>query len=211
MGKTTGKKKTAKKKQTSKKRKFSPAKPDAEKQDVVPYPTAGARVEEFEKKLDQGLARTEPPKRGPGRPRKEDVEAHDAEVAVELLQNVIKTPFELWAISQDVPGLALSDAESQQWAEPMKQLLDYYLPKIPTIAYAWIAWTTTTFWIFRPRMILLAEIRKQKQKEAGSVTDQRQSAESKNATGAGTPRPAPPTIDSSQFPTAEQVKPQTLK
>jgi hypothetical protein len=207
MGKTTSKKKTTKKKQTSKTKKSSPVEPNTQKQNVVPYPTAGARVEEFEKKLDQSLAQTEPPKRGPGRPRKEEVEAHSAEAAVELLQNVIKTPFELWAISQDVPGLALSDAESQQWAEPMKQLLDYYLPKIPTIAYAWIAWTTTTFWIFRPRMILLAEIRKQKQKEAGSVTDQRQSAEPKNATGARMPQPA----DSTRFPTAEQVKPQSLK
>jgi hypothetical protein len=153
----------AKKRGRPKKKKSK--KPTAEKPlKVTPYPTAGKKVKDFEDRLDEQLAGGEPKTR-PGDKKEPDHIASDI-INIDL-RNLIKMPFELWAISQDVKELALTDREAAQIAEPVKHLLDYYLPQIPAIAYAWIALTVNGFWIMRTRLLLIAEIKERKKESDG--------------------------------------------
>jgi len=135
-----------------------------EKPVVVLHPTAGAKISDFEETLDKQLAGdTGPPKRPVGRPPKEP-EPEPPELTIEVVAGVVKIPFELWAISQGLKGLALSDDEAKQIAEPARQLLEYYLPKVPVIAYAWVSFSVSTFWVMRTRLLLIQEIKKQREK-----------------------------------------------
>lgn len=168
MAKKKTKKKTKKKVKPAKPVRihFGPRKKDEpEKPKVTPYPQAGAKVQEFEDVLDKQLAGdTAPPKRPVGRPRNEP-EPEQPELTLDVVAGVIKIPFELWAIGQDVKKLALTDEEAKQMAEPARQLLEYYLPKIPVIAYAWISLSVSSFWVMRTRLLLIREIRKQREKQ----------------------------------------------
>jgi len=142
--------------------------PQPTKPEITPYPKAGPKVQEFEDLLDARLAGdTSPaPKRGPGRPPKEkSQEPEQPELTIDVVAGVIKIPFELWAIGQDVKHLALTEDEAKRMAEPAMQLLEYYLPKIPVIAYAWISMSVSTFWVMRTRLLLIQEIKKQRQKQ----------------------------------------------
>lgn len=131
-----------------------PAKPK-----ITPYPEAGAKVQEFEDTLDSQLAGdTRPPKRPVGRPPNPP-EPESPELTIDIVAGVIKIPFELWAISQNIKSLALTDEEAKQIAEPARQLLEYYLPKIPVIAYAWLSVSVSTFWVMRPRLFTIKEMR----------------------------------------------------
>lgn len=140
----------------------APAKPK-----VTPYPQAGPKVQEFEDLLDKQLAGdTQPSKRPVGRPRGEKPqEPEQPELTLDVVAGVIKIPFELWAIGQDVKQLALTKEESLQMAEPARQLLEYYLPKIPVIAYAWLSLSVSAFWVMRVRLLLIQELRKQRRKQ----------------------------------------------
>jgi len=165
MAKKKTKKKAAKKKAA---KKVPDKKPDAftvpgsvTPKIIVPHPTAGPKVTEFEKKLDEQLAR-EAPRRGPGRPPKEPA-PEPPTLDLDVVAGVVKIPFELWAIGQGLEGLALTDDESRKLAEPAKILLEYYLPQIPEIAYAWIGLSVSSFWIMRARLLLIKEIRKQQE------------------------------------------------
>jgi len=134
---------------------------------VVPCPTAGSKVQDFEDKLDAQLAGdTGPPvpKRGPGRPPKEKIPEPDQpdELTIDVVAGVVKIPFELWAISQGIEKLALDDKKALQIAEPAKQLLEFYLPKIPVIAYAWVSVSISAFWVLQERLTLIQSIRKQR-------------------------------------------------
>lgn len=124
---------------------------------ITPYPEAGAKVQEFEDILDSQLA-GEKPKRPVGRPPKPP-EPESPELTIDIVAGVIKIPFELWAISQSIKSLALTDEEAKQIAEPARQLLEYYLPKIPVIAYAWLSLSVSTFWVMRPRLFTIKETR----------------------------------------------------
>jgi len=84
-----------------------------------------------------------------------------------------------------VPGLALTDSEAKQVAEPARELVEYYLPKIPPIAWAWASLGVSSFWIFRTRLLSIAEYKKRIESNdpnAGQVKDQR-------PTGQGSPGP----------------------
>lgn len=134
---------------------------------ITTHPTAGPKITEFEDLLDRQLAGdTGPPKskRGPGRPPKEP-EPEPPELTIDIVAGVVRIPFELWAIGQDVKSLALSDEEAKQMAGPAIQLLEYYLPKIPVIAYAWVSMSVSIFWVMRTRLLLIQEIKKQRQKQ----------------------------------------------
>lgn len=134
---------------------------------ITPYPQAGAKVQKFEDVLDRQLAGDiEPPtpKRGPGRPPKPP-EPEQPELTIDIVAGVIKIPFELWSIGQDVKELALTDDEAKQMAEPAKQLLEHYLPMIPPIAYAWIGLSVSSFWVMRTRLLLIQAIKKQREKQ----------------------------------------------
>lgn len=195
----------AKRKKYKKKRKekvviqVSAPKAQVSAPEVKPYPQAGQKVTEFEDKLDQQLAgEAEQLKRGPGRPRKQaEPEPEPSQFDLQLIANAIKMPFDVWAKGQQVPELKLKDQEAMQLAKPVKDLLDYYLPKVPAIAFAWISLAITSYSVTAPRLEILAKIRKQKQSQ--SIT-----TSSKPAGGEGT-RSSPPATNMG-FPSAEQLK-----
>lgn len=184
------------KKKASKKKPAKPKPPKItpEKQDVTPYPTAGRKVKDFEDAIDEKLAgdtTEDKRKRGPGRPKKEQPETETPAYIDKIIKNLIKSPFELWAIGNELPALALTDEEAAQLAGPVRTLLDYYLPKIPAIGYAWVSLSVTGFWVFRSRLKLIAEIKKQKSAEA----------EGSSQGPAGTPAAGPV-----NFPTMEETE-----
>jgi len=134
---------------------------------ITPHPTAEHKVTEFEKKLDEQLAQ-EAPKRGPGRPPKEPP-PEPPTIDLDVVAGVLKIPFELWAIGQGVEALALTDEESRTLAEPAKILLEYYLPQIPEVAYAWIGLSVSSFWIMRTRLLLVKVIRSERENRKPAV------------------------------------------
>lgn len=158
-------KKKSKKKSVKSVKTKKPADPAPAKPKITPYPQAGVKVQEFEDVLDRQFAGdTTPPKRPVGRPPRPP-EPEQPELTIDIVAGVIKIPFELWAIGQDVKELALTDEESKQMAEPARQLLEHYLPMIPPIAYAWIGLSVSSFWVMRTRLLLIQELRKQREKQ----------------------------------------------
>lgn len=149
-----------------KKTKKAVKKEQPQKPVVVPHPTAGRKVEDFEKQLDQALAGGQgQEKRGRGRPRKEPIpKPETVNVPDVIIQQAVKMPFDLWAVSQDVEQLKLVDSEAKLLAEPAKQLLDYYAPKIPPIAIAWASLGLAAYSIMAVRLKVIAQIKKEKLK-----------------------------------------------
>lgn len=135
---------------------------------ITPHPTAGPIVQEFEDLLDKQLAGdTGPPKpkRGPGRPPKDKTpEPEQPELTIDVVAGVVKIPFELWSISQSVKSLALGEDEAKRIAEPAMQLLEYYLPQIPVIAYAWVSLSVSTFWVMQSRLRTIQELKKHRER-----------------------------------------------
>ena len=137
------------------------------KPEVTPYPTAGPKVQEFEDLIDSHLAGdvTPKPKRPVGRPPgKKPQEPEQPELTIDVVAGVIKIPFQLWSISQSVKTLELTDEEAKRIAEPAKQLLEYYLPKIPVIAYAWINFSVSTFWVMQTRLRTIKELKEHRKR-----------------------------------------------
>lgn len=176
-GSTVAKKKKTKKSTTKKATKKKTTRPpapagdsgvktDPEKIQVANYPEAGKKIDEFENSLDKQLAGadTQPApgeKRGRGRPRKNpEPEPVAADAPIEMIEGFIKMPFVLWASKTGVKKLELTDDEAKQIAEPTKQLLDYYLPRMPDVCFAWASLAVSGFWITKPRLELLAELRR---------------------------------------------------
>lgn len=163
MAKRKKKKKAIKKKAAKKESTDNIPVAETKPPKVTSYPKAGAKVQEFEDLLDKQLAgdkSSSASKRPVGRPPgKKPQEPEQPELTSDIVAGVIKIPFELWAISQSIKTLALTDKEAKQIAEPAQQLLEYYLPKIPVIAYAWISLSVSTFWIMRPRLFTIKETR----------------------------------------------------
>lgn len=157
MAKKKTKKKAIKKKVVKPKK---PAEPASAKPEIRPYPEAGSKVQEFEDRLDAQLAGNGAPttKRPVGRPPKPP-EPEQPELTIDIVAGVVKIPFELWAISQSMKSLALTDEEAKQIAEPARQLLEHYLPQIPVIAYAWLSLSVSTFWVMQPRLSTIKETR----------------------------------------------------
>jgi len=130
--------------------------------EVVPMPTAGRRVTEFEDQLDASLiSAEEKPKRDRRRPRIE-AEQQPPEIDVKVIGQAIQIPFDLWAIKQDIPDLKISVQESVIIAKPLKQILDHYMPNVPAIAWAWISLSAVSYSILKTRLVLIAEIKKAK-------------------------------------------------
>jgi len=158
-----------------------------DKPEITPYPTAGPRIIEFENKLKEKI---EPEKkRGRGRPPRQNAEGLDpgpATIPNEIVKQAIQVPFDLWAISQNLDGLKLTDQEARLLAEPAKALLDYYAPKVPTIIIAWSSLVVAAYSVMRPRLELIKDTRKQK------VTSPSESA---GTDGQGHGGPAPPISD----------------
>jgi len=82
-----------------------------------------------------------------------------------LFVPIVKIPFDVWAERVKVEDLRLSDKEAYGLALPITQLVDYYLPKMPGIAYVWAGLVLSIVSATTPRIMLLRELRKKKAKE----------------------------------------------
>ena len=171
MAKKKTKKKAVKKKAVKKKPAIDirdvKTEPAPHKPKITPYPTAGPKVQEFEDLIDKNLEDdvTPKPKRPVGRPPgKKPQESEQPELTIDVVAGVIKIPFQLWSISQSVKSLELTDEEAKRIAEPAKQLLEYYLPKIPVIAYAWITMSVNTFWVMQVRLRTIKELKEHRKR-----------------------------------------------
>ena len=166
---------------------------------VVPMPTAGRKITEFEDKLDAALfSSDDQPKRGRGRPRKE-AEQQPPEIDVKVIGQAIQIPFDLWSVQQDVPDLKISVQESVMIAKPLKQILDHYMPNVPDITWAWISLSAVSYSIVKSRLVLIAEIKK------ANTSSEQQAGEQEvpNRRGQGRPQ-------SAAFPSLEEItKPAT--
>lgn len=162
--------------------------------EVVPYPTAGRKITEFEDRLDQHLAAADVvKKRGRGRPPKE-AEQPPPEIDVKVIGQAIQIPFDLWAVGQDIPDLKISVQESTMIAKPLKVLLDHYMPNVPEITWAWISLGAVSYSIMKCRLVLIAEIKKERT-SSEQVTGVKDRPE----------RRAHGSAQSSVFPTVDQI------
>lgn len=205
---------TAKKKS---KKKRPVRKPPEQKQpeqkpvvEVTPPPTAGKKVIDFEQKLDEQIAGgpSDPKKRGRGRPPKESQQPEPvpAVVGSNVIKDAVCVPFDMWARSQRLKGLRLTDEEAQTLVDPIRILLDYYLPEVPAIAYAWAALVITAYAITSPRLLLIEDERKlrQSKNEALRNSDQAKRSDSNADIGrdqGGSPGP------SDRFPRTDEITP----
>lgn len=198
-------KKKAKKKKEVKKKTSKP-KPKPEQIKVTPQPTAGQKIIDFEQKLDEQISGVAPePKRGPGRPRKEPEPIPDiANIDNKIIKDAVQVPFDLWARSQGINNLRLTDDEAEQISAPIKTLLDYYLPEVPAIAYAWGALVITAYTLVSPRLFMLEQIRKDKSAKSENLRDQAdRTRTSQNKDGSA----GPP----GRFPNQHDIKPIKIK
>ncbi|MBW8003339.1 MAG: hypothetical protein FVQ80_15220 [Planctomycetes bacterium] len=163
------------KKKTKKKTTKSPKEkaPLQEPAKITPHPTAGPKVDEFEQKLDQQLADAkEIGKRGPGRPRKQPESEPEFELDLKTIAQGLKMPFDLWAVSQKIEQLRVTDDEACAIAIPAKKLLDYYFPGAPVIAIAWAGLVISLYTITAPRLKLIADLKKQKETSSATSAGQ---------------------------------------
>ena len=173
---------------------------------VIPYPQAGAKVIEFERELDRQLGGetigAEPAAGIPTEPGK--VISFDHAVIAQVCQ----IPFDLWSISQGVDQLKLSDKEARMMAKPAKELLDYYLPQIPVIAWAWISLAVVSYSTLKIRLLIIQEIKKRADRIRGPAAEA-SGASSTVSQPQGQGRP-PPSGIATTFPTMDQIKTQAV-
>jgi hypothetical protein len=115
----------------------------------------------------QGTEQTEPKKRH-RRTRAEIEAAEQANLNTQanpLFIPVLKMPFTVWANSVNDAKLLLSDEEAVQLATPITQLVNFYLPKVPPIAYAWTSLVLSAFAVMYPRMLYVKSLNKAKEEK----------------------------------------------
>jgi hypothetical protein len=142
---------------------------------TTPMPTAGKKVIEFEKQLDAVIAADPKPTHGGTRPGagrkptppKPEIHKVSPEEMNKAIIQLIKSPFDIWAARVRVEDLKLTDEEAEAIASPTIVLLDYYLPNIGEISWAWISFGIVTIGALRPRLDLLRGIRQQQPAAAG--------------------------------------------
>jgi len=81
-----------------------------------------------------------------------------------LIVPVINGIFDHWAGAVKVEDLKLKEGEAESLALPITQLIAYYLPQMPPIALAWGSLGAAAYGIMGPRLTLLSEMRKKKEK-----------------------------------------------
>lgn len=81
---------------------------------------------------------------------------------------ILKIPFDAWAETVKVDELRLSTQETNSLALPVTQLVNYYLPKMPAIAYAWCGLILSLYTIMQPRLKIIKELKKVKAGQSAS-------------------------------------------
>lgn len=76
---------------------------------------------------------------------------------------ILRIPFDAWAEAASVEDLRLSAQESNSLTLPVTQLVNYYLPKMPAIVYAWCGLVLSFYAIVQPRLLLIKKLKKQKE------------------------------------------------
>lgn len=82
---------------------------------------------------------------------------------------ILKIPFDAWAETVKVDELRLSTQETNSLALPVTQLVNYYLPKMPAIAYAWCGLILSLYTIMQPRLKIIKELKKVKAGQPASL------------------------------------------
>ncbi len=173
------------------------AKKAAAAPDVTPYPRAGRKVTEFEEALDAQLGGNIA---GPGSaasPQTASSPAEPPDLDAKVIGQVCQIPFDLWSVSQGVDGLKLTDKEAQMMGKPAKQLLDHYVPQIPTIAWAWISLAVVAYSAMKSRLMLIQQLKTSR----AEVAEQRGSQTQEHG---GSPPPQPSATTT--FPTMAAIK-----
>lgn len=142
-------------------------------------------MSDFKSKLQTARpALASPAKKKPGRPKKTappasaagnqaasattagESQAPQSTVDVSpVIAQLLKAPFSAWAISQQIDGLEISDAEANALAAPIKTLADHYLPQIPEIGWAWVSLGIQFSSVIMARVKLVQEKRKDREKK----------------------------------------------
>lgn len=173
---------------------------------VDTYPQAGRKVKEFEEMLDQQLGDEAPGYQAPPgkEPQPETIKFDYAVIA-----QVCQIPFNLWSVSQGIDQLKLTDKEAKSMAMPIMNLLDYYLPQIPVIAWAWITVGVVAYSALESRLLLIQEIKKSRSipvepdAEAGGLSPNDVTSGRATPQGQGGP---PTSVTTTQFPTIGQIE-----
>lgn len=94
-------------------------------------------------------------------------------------------------MSQGVPQLKLRDEEAALIGPPVKELLDYYLPVMPPIAWAWISLSIAVYATMKPRLELIQVLKKDKAGTSSASSASRPaSAAQSSPSSAGAPASA---------------------
>ena len=182
----------------------SPASPE-----MTPMPTAGQKVTDFEVELDKQIAAHPKPQHGgprPGSGRKPkppptpEVQPLEPAAISSAITELLRTPFDLWAAKAKLPELALTDDEAVMLTKPVQVLLDYYVPNMRSIDWAWASLAITGVAIMRPRVMLLQRM------GPGSGSGPAGSQRGAQAP----PRPAAPASPVEETVSANDYKPQEL-
>jgi len=108
-----------------------------------------ARKPGFEQALEEVITKDQakevPGGQDPSAPDNLDKSDRELSKASKALAPVLKIPFSIWAKVSEIPEMKLTDAEAEEWAEPIVALLEYYFPgKIPEIAWMWLMFLSAT-------------------------------------------------------------------
>ncbi len=211
MKKKATKKKAAKKKTAQVPQSAADREPP--KVETSPMPTAGSRVTEFQRRLDEQISEHPKPahggaRSGAGRPPKPD-EKPDPEpqtvapaIVTAAMGELIQVPFDAWSVKAGLPELKLSPAEVDMLIPPVQTLLDYYLPLMKPIDWAWASLGLTAVAVMRPRIMLLQSLQGTGQGPQHTT----EAAERKPPRGVG-PQPVP---DGQQGHSGAEFQPQQL-
>lgn len=143
----------------------------------------------FETALDEVITETnqgkseEATRPGPGGQDQVPGAPDNLDKAAKALAPVLKIPFSIWAKVSEIPEMKLTDAEAEEWAEPIVALLEYYFPgKIPEIAWMWLMFLSATEKVIDSRVKIRYEKRKERTLYPGSAPRE---------PAANSPQPAP--------------------
>jgi hypothetical protein len=107
------------------------------------------------------------PREGAGRPlgATDDLSRANRlpEKANKLFVPILKMPFDLWGLSQNLKELGLTDKEADELALLVTQVLEWYFPgQVPVGAILLLSLMGTAYNIMKSRLVMIAELKKNK-------------------------------------------------